>query len=82
VLFAARYSVDDADDLLGVELPRGAWDTVGGLMLDLVGRVPDNGDSVEIPGFRLTALDVRGRRIGRVRIERIGEPEPAHDGDD
>jgi CBS domain containing-hemolysin-like protein len=61
--------VDDADELLGAELPQGAWDTVGGLMLGLVGRVPDVGDSVEVDGFRLTALEVRGRRIGRVRIE-------------
>ena len=66
--------MDDADELLGAELPHGAWDTVGGLMLDLVGRVPDPGDSVEVDGFRLTAVDVRGRRIGRVRIEPTGEP--------
>jgi CBS domain containing-hemolysin-like protein len=72
VLVSARYSVDDADDLLGAELPRGTWDTVGGLMLDLVGRVPDAGDSVEVDGYRLTAMDVRGRRIGRVRIETTG----------
>jgi hypothetical protein len=38
-------------------------------MLDLVGRVPDPGDSVDVDGFRLTAVDVRGRRIDRVRIE-------------
>jgi hypothetical protein len=38
-------------------------------MLDLVGRVPDPGDSVVVDGFRLTAVDVRGRRIDRVRIE-------------
>jgi hypothetical protein len=44
-------------------------------MLDLVGRVPEAGDSVEADGFRLTALDVRGRRIGRVRIEPTGEPD-------
>jgi len=69
VVVSGRYAVDDADELLGAELPQGAWDTVGGLMLDLVGRVPDAGDSVEIDGFRLTALEVRGRRIGRVRIE-------------
>ncbi|HVB90560.1 MAG TPA: hemolysin family protein [Acidimicrobiales bacterium] len=69
VLVSALYSVDDADELLGSELPHGPWDTVGGLMLDLVGRVPDEGDSVEVDGFRLTAVDVRGRRIGRVRIE-------------
>ncbi len=69
VVVSARYAVDDADDLLGAHLPQGAWDTVGGLVLDLVGRVPDEGDSVEVDGFRLTALDVHGRRIGRVRIE-------------
>ncbi len=78
VLVSARYSVDDADDLLGAELPRGTWDTVGGLMLDLVGRVPDAGDSVEVDGYRLTAMDVRGRRIGRVRIEQTGR----HRGED
>jgi CBS domain containing-hemolysin-like protein len=69
VVVSGRYAVDDADELLGAELPQGAWDTVGGLMLDLVGRVPDVGDSVEVDGFRLTALEVRGRRIARVRIE-------------
>jgi putative hemolysin len=74
VLVSARYSVADADELLGSELPQGTWDTVGGLMLDLVGRVPDEGDSVEVDGFRLTALNVRGRRIGRVLIEPKGEP--------
>ncbi len=72
VLVSALYSVDDADELLGSELPQGTWDTVGGLMLDLVGRVPDRGDSVEVDGFRLTAVDVRGRRIERVRIEPMG----------
>ncbi len=41
-------------------------------MLDLVGRVPDPGDSVDIDGFRLTAVNVRGRRIERVRIEATG----------
>ena len=75
VTVPAGYSVDDAGELLGAELPHGPWDTVGGLMLDLVGRVPDAGDSVEADGFRLTALDVRGRRIGRVRIEPTSDPD-------
>jgi putative hemolysin len=74
VIVSARYSVDDADDLLDAELPKGAWDTVGGLMMDLVGRVPDSGDVVESDGFRFTALEVRGRRIGRIRIERTVAP--------
>lgn len=75
VTVPAGYSVDDAGELLGADLPHGPWDTVGGLMLDIVGRVPAAGDSVEADGFRLTALDVRGRRIGRVRIEPTGGPD-------
>jgi CBS domain containing-hemolysin-like protein len=81
LLVSAAYSMDDADELLDAELPQGPWDTVGGLMLDLAGRVPDPGDSVEVDGFRLTALDVRGRRIGRVRIEATGAAAEA-DGED
>ena len=74
LLVSAAYSVDDADELLDAELPQGPWDTVGGLMLDLAGRVPDPGDSVTVDGYRLTAVKVRGRRIERVRIEAMGTP--------
>ena len=81
LLVSAAYSVDDADELLDAELPQGPWDTVGGLMLDLAGRVPDPGDSVEVDGFRLTALDVRGRRIERVRIEATGAATEAAEDD-
>jgi magnesium and cobalt exporter, CNNM family len=87
VTVPAGYSIDDAGELLGADLPHGPWDTVGGLMLDLVGRVPNAGDSVEADGYRLTALDVRGRRIGRVRIEPTGVPDaeaeevPGHNGE-
>jgi len=77
VVVSAGYSVDDAEELLAAELPHGTWDTVGGLMLDLMGRVPQAGDSVEADGFRLTAVDVRGRRIGRVRIEPTGAAQTA-----
>jgi CBS domain containing-hemolysin-like protein len=51
-------------------------------MLDLAGRVPDEGDSVEVDGFRLTALEVRGRRIGRIRIEPTGPTTPSDEADD
>jgi len=70
IVVTGRISVDDADELLGAQLPQGAWDTVGGLVLDLAGRVPSEGESVEVEGFRLTAERVRGRRIDLVRIER------------
>lgn len=75
VVVTGRMSLEDADELLGAELPEGAWDTVGGLFLDLVGRVPSEGEAVEVDGFRLVAERVSQHRIGRVKIERT---VPAH----
>jgi len=77
VVVTARMTVDEVDDLLDAQLPQGTWDTVGGLVLDLAGRVPDEGEGVEVDGFRLVAERVQGRRIGRVRIERTGPVESA-----
>jgi putative hemolysin len=81
VVVAGRMPLSEADELLDAELPEGAWDTVGGLMLDLAGRVPHQGEAVEVDGFRLVAERVQGRRIGRVRIERRPVVEAPSAGD-
>jgi CBS domain containing-hemolysin-like protein len=73
-----RMSVDDAGELIGAPLPQGGWDTVGGLLLDLAGHVPSEGEAVDAEGIRLIAERVQGRRIGQVRIERL--PLPAGEG--
>jgi magnesium and cobalt exporter, CNNM family len=69
IVVAGRMPIDDASELLGSELPEGGWDSVGGLLLDMAGRIPSEGESVTVDGFRLVAERVQGRRIARVRIE-------------
>jgi putative hemolysin len=64
----ARTPLDEVNDLLGARLPEGDWDTVGGLVYDRIGHVPVEGESVDVPGWRLTAQRIQGRRIGRVSI--------------
>ncbi|MFP3907983.1 MAG: hemolysin family protein, partial [Acidimicrobiales bacterium] len=67
----ARLPVDELNEMLDAELPEGDWDTVGGLVFDLLGHVPVEGECVEVDGFRLRAEKVQGRRIGRVRVDRL-----------
>ena len=67
----ARMSIDEVSSLLGVDLPEGDWDTIGGLMFHLLGHVPFEGESATEGEFRLRAEQVKGRRIGMVRIERL-----------
>ncbi|QGG95644.1 hemolysin family protein [Actinomarinicola tropica] len=73
----ARLPLDELNELLHAELPLGDWDTVGGLVFDLLGHVPVEGETVEVEGYRLRAEKVQGRRIGRVRVERAPVPQPA-----
>ena len=66
----ARMPIDEVNELLHADMPSGDWDTVGGLVFNLLGHVPTEGESVAVDGYSLTAEKVQGRRIGRVRITR------------
>jgi len=67
-LVDARLDVDDLAEILDVEFPEEEWDTVGGLVLGLAGRVPEIGESFTYGDIIVTAEDVQGRRIARVRV--------------
>ncbi len=61
-------NIDDLNEILDAELPDDEWDTVGGLVLNLLGRVPDEGDSVEFAGLEFRAERVEQRRVHSVLV--------------
>ena len=67
-LIDARLGIDELSDLIGIDVPDEEWDTVGGLVLGLAGRVPDEGEAFEFENHVLVAEEVRRRRVGRVRL--------------
>jgi CBS domain containing-hemolysin-like protein len=81
VSVSARLGVDELGELLDTELPTGGWDTVGGLVFDLLGHVPDQGESVLVDGLRLVVERVEGNRIGRVRAGRVPVPHDREEHD-
>ncbi|HTZ08746.1 MAG TPA: hemolysin family protein [Acidimicrobiales bacterium] len=81
VSVTARLAVDELNDLMHAELPEGDWDTVGGLLFNVLGRVPVEGEAVDVDGLRLVAERVQGSRIGRIRIATLDGP-PSGDGRD
>ncbi|HEV3400331.1 MAG TPA: hemolysin family protein [Acidimicrobiales bacterium] len=70
----ARMPIDELNELLQVEFPEGDYDTVGGLVYNLLGHVPTEGETVDYDGHSLRAEKVQGRRIGRVRITKPAPP--------
>ncbi len=68
-----RMPVDELNDLIDAELPDGDWDTVGGLIFDSLGRVPEIGEVMESCGLKLTVEKMEGRRITRVRVTSLDQ---------
>jgi CBS domain containing-hemolysin-like protein len=60
--------IDELNEALGVELPDTEWDTVGGLVFNLCGHVPEAGESVRFQGLEFRTERVEGRRILSVAI--------------
>jgi len=76
LLVAGRTSIDEVNEILDVDLPATEWDTVGGLMFNLLGHVPIEGETVTFSDLVFKAERIQGRRISKVRIERTA-PEAA-----
>jgi CBS domain containing-hemolysin-like protein len=67
----AKMPIDEVNELLGVELPHEEWDTVGGLVFGLTGRVPAVGELVRFDSIEFRTERVTGRRIQKVLITNV-----------
>ena len=79
---ANRYIVDGKTDIgklnekLDVRIPEDEFETVGGFVLGLFGRLPVEGDQIRFGNILFTVLRLRKNRIARIRILKyIEEPE-------
>ena len=70
-LVDGAMAVGDINELLGTHLPDDDWDTLAGFVFNVLGHVPVPGDFVDHNGWRFSAEQMIGRRIGIVRISAI-----------
>ena len=77
---ANRYIVEGKLDIgklnqrLDVHLPEDSFETVGGFVLGLFGRLPAEGDQIRYENLLFTVLRLRKNRIARIRILKYTEP--------
>ena len=67
VLVAGGFPVHDLEDI-GIDLPRGDYTTVAGVLLEALGHVPDAGESADVGDYSLMAEEVDRNTIMRLRI--------------
>jgi len=66
---------DEVADATGFVMPEGDYETVAGLVLDRLGRIPDIGDEVEFDGWRLTVKRMDRRRIADLQLTQTARAE-------
>jgi magnesium and cobalt exporter, CNNM family len=69
-IISGLLRADEVADAVGFVMPEGDYETVAGLVLQRLGRIPDVGDEVELDGWRLTVMRMDRRRIADLRLTR------------
>jgi len=81
VIFDAALNVRDLDTQYGIALPEDpAYATVGGFALDQLGFIPRGGESFVFGDLRFTIAEMDGKRVARVKVERIARAADGRSG--
>ncbi|MDQ1536611.1 MAG: magnesium and cobalt exporter, family [Actinomycetota bacterium] len=73
---------DEVRDRLGAPVPDGsAYETIGGYVMAVLGRVPVVGDEISVPGWSIAVHALEGRRVDRLRFTPISEESEESDDD-
>jgi CBS domain containing-hemolysin-like protein len=81
IVFDAALNVRDLDTQYNITLPEDpAYATVGGFVLDQLGFIPKGGEAFEYGNYRFTVVEMDGRRVARVKVQRalpVSTSQPA-----
>ncbi len=73
VIFDARSHIEDVEEELAVQLPRGEYDTLGGFLSHLLGHVPLQGEEGQFQFLVFTVEEADARKVSRIKVTRHPE---------
>ncbi len=77
MVFDAALNVRDLDTQYNITLPEDpVYATVGGFVLDQLGSIPRGGENFEYGGYRFTVMEMDGKRVARVKVQRVRPAAP------
>ena len=70
------FPIDDFNEQFATQIPIEDYHSVGGFVFGLLGRAPEQGDTVEYDGLRFDVHEVEGQRIHRLAVTFVERREP------
>ncbi len=71
VVVDGRLELKEVEVLMGVKLPEGPYETVGGMIIYLLGKMPKRGETLTVDGVKFTIMSINVRRVQEVMIEKL-----------
>jgi len=68
---------DELADATGFRMPEGDYETLAGLVLSRLGRIPEVNDEVRIDGWRITVMAMDRHRVAELRVAKVPDTEAA-----
>ena len=75
LIFDGRMEIEKIEERLNIELKKGRYETLGGLILDSIKRIPLTGEKFQIEGLDITIENADERSIKKVKIKKIETDE-------
>lgn len=63
-------STEDLEEAISIDIPEGPYETASGFVMHFLGRVPIEGDVINVNGIKISVLSMEGKRAGRLLISR------------
>ncbi|NIP43840.1 MAG: HlyC/CorC family transporter, partial [candidate division Zixibacteria bacterium] len=70
-IISGQTPLDELTEVLGKEIKSEDFNTIGGYVFGLFGRLPKVGEQVRTPDFRFMVMDLENRKIGKVKITKL-----------
>jgi len=70
-IVSGQTPLDETEEVLGARIESEDFNTIGGYVFGLFGRLPKVGEQVRTPEFRFMVMDVEGRKISKVKITKL-----------
>jgi magnesium and cobalt transporter len=82
ILVDARLEIENLEEHLNVTFPKGEFESVGGFIIHLLGRIPDVKEKISFEDLEITVQKADQRKIDKVLITRRALPNPPNEEQD
>jgi CBS domain containing-hemolysin-like protein len=71
ILVDGRTDIEKIEDHFGVTFPEGKYETLGGMILHAIGKIPVTGETIKIEQFEMIIESADERSIKKVKMKRL-----------